>query len=53
MSKEEMIKQVVLQVIDAGDRGAYTAMQKAGFDKGEDMTIFWRIYDSLHPVDAK
>jgi hypothetical protein len=53
MSKEEMIKQVVLQVIDAGDKGAYTAMKKAGFGQGEDMAIFWRIYDSLHPVDAK
>jgi hypothetical protein len=52
MSKEDMIKHVVMQVIDAGDKGAYTAMSKAGFDKGKDMSIFWRIYDSLHPANA-
>ena len=47
MSKEELIKQVVLQVIDAGDKGAYTAMSKAGFKEGEDMSIFWHIYDEI------
>lgn len=58
MSKEEMIKQVVLQFIDDGSKGRYQLMKEAGFDRGdediaENMNIFYRIYDSLYPVDAK